>query len=232
MIFGPEILALHTALVLTGGGRGTSFVCKLPKAPEIKVDLVTDEIKYDFSQSAAALSAIQSGGGANTARANPDAVSGGLREDKPEVRSQLSWAVRYEENTKVGCMWFDEISITVHLRPKIYVAREFNQGQCREQILAHEQKHIAVDRKVMNQFALSMGNAVQGAVNRTGPMGPFNMRDIDTIKARSSRTIESTIAAQSNLMQQQMRQLQGQVDSPAEYKRVSSFCKGIKAQKR
>ena len=230
MIFGPEILAANMILTLAsakGGAQG----CVMKEAPAIRVDLKTDNIVYNYSRSAAELSREQ----INTVSPyapGTDSISGGLRIDKPEMKSEITWNISYNQRSQVGCMWYDDITISLHLRPHIYVAREFNKAGCREAILEHERKHVEIDRRVMNKYAASVGRAVQAAVDQAGILGPFNMRELEKMKAISSKHIESAIASQSLLMDKEMAELQGQVDSLEEYQRVSSYCKGIEIKTR
>jgi hypothetical protein len=191
----------------------------------------TDPIQYDFSKPAAALNQKQVSGGTPYG-AGVDSVSGGLREDRPQVRTELTWNIRYEERSRIGCMSFDKVNVTIHLKPKIYVAREFNVGQCREEILVHERKHVEVDRKVMNKYAVAIGNALQKTVNDIGPIGPFHMDRVEEMKSSVTARIERAIDEQTALMDADMRREQAKVDTLEEYRRVSGFCRDIKVPAR
>lgn len=201
--------------------------CSVPEAPEIKVNMATDEIKYHFGAGTETLDKAQSGTVSPYA-AGADQATGGLRVDKPEINTSIEWNVQYDQKTQVGCMWYDAITITIHLKPEIYVAKEFNQGQCREAIIGHELRHVDVDRVVMNKYAVLIGKAVQAAVNNAGALGPFNMAEVERMKSVSTRHIESAIDSQGLLMQKEMQSEQGKIDSLEEYKRVSGFCKDVK----
>jgi len=230
MVFGPEILMAHSLFVLATAQKGAD-TCQFSKPPAIKVDMKTEPIRYDFSVPAATLNQRQTDGVSPYSHGT-EYVSGGMREDKPEVRTEMSWNIRYEQRSNIGCMVFDDITVTIKLSPKIFVAREFNQGQCREEILGHEKKHIEVDRKVMNRYAVSIGNQLQKIVSQMGPVGPFNMKDLEKMKEQASRVVEDAINAQTRQMDAEMRIEQAKVDTLEEYQRVSSFCRDIKLPSR
>ena len=235
MVFGPEILILQAAAMLSvadpAAGKKAAPECVVAEAPSITVKVKTDEIDYDYAKSASELSKMKSDSVSPYA-AGADTISGGLREDHPEIRSQIEWNLQYEPRKNIGCMWYDTIAISVQLKPKIYVAKEFYASPaCRDAILQHERRHVEVDRKVMNKYAAAMGKAVQAAVNKAGAVGPFNLDDQEKMKTMSSRHIESALDSQRLLMEKEMRVLQGQVDSLEEYKRVSAFCKDVKISK-
>lgn len=227
MVFGPEILAMKAALILAAA---SGEACTVRKAPSITVKIETEEIDYDYSHTAAALGLMKTDS-VSPYSPGADTVSGGLREDHPEIRSQVGWELMSEPYRKIGCLSYDKIDIVIHLDPKIYVAKEFNSGACREAILQHERRHVEVDRKVMNKYGASIGQAVQAAVNSAGALGPFKLEDQEKMKALSSSHIESAINTQKLLMEQEMRRLQGQVDSLEEYKRVSAQCRDVKLPK-
>lgn len=227
MFFGPEILAAKAALILASVSPQAQQ-CSVAAAPAIKIDIKTDEIVYDYSKSAAELSGVKSDTVMPGALAKADSVTGGLREDKPEVKTEINWDVSYDRRSNVGCMWYKTIVVTLHLKPRIYLAREFNQSPCREEVLNHERKHVEVDRYVMNRYGAAIGKSVQDAVNSAGALGPFNMDDIEKMRHLSSRHIDAAIESQSLNMRNEMRRLQAQVDTAEEYKRVSGFCKNVK----
>lgn len=228
MIFAADMMAAKAALILVSGSAGghMDMVCTVRSAPAVKVTVETDEIDYDFTKTAKNLGAIKHDTVSPYAPGT-DTVSGGLREDHPETRAAISWSMEYNPDNNLGCMWYDKIEITVRLDPKIYVAKEFNVGNCREAILAHERRHVAVDREVMNKYAANMGRAVQKAIDKAGAMGPFNMNDQKKMQDASSQYIQSALRPQRLAMEKEMRAKQAQVDSLAEYQRVSGHCKDI-----
>lgn len=228
MIFAADIMAVKAALILVSGAAGgdSGMVCAVRTVPAIKVNVETDAIDYDFTKSAHHLSAIKNDTVSPYAPGT-DTVSGGLREDHPQTRAAISWSMEYDPDKNIGCMWYDTVEITVSLNPKIYVAKEFNVGNCREAILAHERRHVAVDRDVMNKYARNMGQAVQRAINQAGAMGPFHMNDSKKMQDLSSAYIERAMKPQRDAMEKEMRIKQGQVDSLQEYQRVSTHCQNV-----
>ena len=228
MVFGPKILLMKAALILAAAPASAGGeTCTVHKAPAITIKVETEDIDYDYSQNAKALGLMKNDTVSPYAP-GADTVSGGLREDHPEIRSDISWELMQEPRRKIGCLSYSAVNIVIHLAPKIYVAKEFNTGACREAILQHERRHVEVDRQVMNKFGASMGRAVQVAVNKAGALGPFPLGEQEKMKTLSSKPIEDALNSQKLLMEAEMRRLQSQVDSLAEYQRVSAQCRGIK----
>lgn len=226
MLFGPDILIFKAALMIAAAAPLENG-CKADKPPAIAVKVETADIFYDYSRAAKDLSRMKVDTVSPYAPGS-DTVSGGLREDKPEIRTQIGWQMKYSPRKNIGCLSYDKIDITIRLHPKIYIAREFNTGVCRDAILQHERRHVAVDRQVMNKYADLIGRAVQTTVTGADTWGPFKLEEQERIKKASSLPVENAVNAQIAVMQQEMRRLQAQVDTLEEYKRVSSYCRDIK----
>ena len=227
MFFGPDILAMPLAMALAASPAGHSLDCIMPKAPQVSVKVITADIRYDFSKSSRDLSLLK-GDSVSPYAPGSDVVSGGLREDHPSINTQMEWEVEIDQRRNVACMWYQKITVQIRLEPKIYVAREFNNGPCRDAVLQHEHKHVDMDRIVLNKFAADTGQAVQKAVDSTGVLGPFNYSDVEQVKDRASRQIEAVMDARRAQMEKDMAARQSQIDSLAEYERVSQFCQNIK----
>jgi len=226
MIFGPDILAGPAAALILAS---TQMSCKVTEAPAITMKVITDDIHYDYTRSAADLTRVQ------TDTINPfpkgsDSVTGGLREDHPTILSEMQWSVRYSDRGP-ACMFFKTIDVTIHLKPTIYLAREFNQGQCRDAVLGHERQHIKVDREVMNKYAAIVGAGLQHTVNSVGALGPFDIKNKDAVKAQASGYVKKTLDVYEKQMAAELRQRQQAVDNIDEYKRIGTFCREIKVKK-
>ncbi len=230
MISGPDILVLPMIATLAASPGGSGLACALPKVPHVAVKVATREIDYDFSKSSEELGRIK-GDTLSPYAAGADMVSGGLREDRPEIKTQIEWQVEIDESRNIACMWYDKVIINITLSPRIYVAREFNTGACREAVLHHEHRHVDVDRIVLNKFAADIGQTVQKAVDSAGVFGPFGYGDIERIKKISSRHVESAIDSRRLLMEKDMDSKQSQIDTLEEYERVSAQCRDVKIRK-
>ena len=230
MLSVPDILALPMLVTLAAAPGGDRLACALPKAPHVTVKVATNDIKYDFSRSSQELTMMK-GDTLSPYAPGTDMASGGLREDRPTINTQIEWQIELDERRNVACMWYDKVTIRITLDPKIYVAREFNTGTCREAVLRHEHRHVDIDRIVLNKFAADIGQAVQQAVDSAGVFGPFNYNDVERVKDKTSRHIESAIDTRRLLMEKDMDAQQSRVDSLEEYERVSAQCRDVRVRK-
>lgn len=222
MLPGLEIAA--AGLLTLAGGKAASVQCSVSKAPVINVRPVTRDIEYDFSKPAKMLTAMGSDT-VNPYSPSTDTITGGLTVDMPQTKIEVQFGgVQYPGD--VVCAWYDTVTIIIELQPKIYVAKE-NAGKraCREAILEHEQKHVRVGREIFNEYAQSVGLAVQGAVNDAGAVGPFNGSRMEETKKTLMEHVKSAITANELKLRKEIRERQGKVDSYEEYERVSAICR-------
>ena len=238
-ILAAGIRASQAALILAAAHTGPQMMssranhvtCTVTEAPAINVTVQTDPIKYDEEESTRVLSRVK------TDTVSPygphaDVVTGGLRVDKPEIKTDMKWSIQYNQETRAACMAYKSITVTISLHPHIYIAHEFDHGQCREAVLGHEKKHVMVDREVMNKYADIIGKTLKVMVDRTGAVGPFNIDNEGSRmqKYMSAQVHEIMVHIRKNLEQDMQERQQG-VDSKAEYDRVGAYCRSVRVSR-
>lgn len=205
-----------------------AVTCRVPAAPVITVTPRTAEIQYDTSMTSEQLGKKKSDT-ASPYAPGTDTATGGLREDRPQVRLQVSWGIERHGGQEEGltCLWYRSVSVSVDLNPKIYIAkdRKFGGKTCREAIVGHEMKHVAADRKVMNAFARRLGKALEKAVNEAGPMGPYPPGQVEAAQKALQERMSAILDAQQTVMHADMARVQGGIDSLEEYRRVDALCR-------
>lgn len=222
---GLLLLANAAPADMPNGGLITpnGLACVVPKAPSVTVTPVTEDIAYQFDRSSHELTVMR-GGPAESAM-GVDVATGGLRVDQPYVAVNVRYGMADYPSLKQACIWYDSAAVTITLRPNIFIAKEYNvPGPCRDAIMAHELHHVDVDREMMNKYSYVIGEAVKKVVDETGGVGPFADDQID---ARGKTLIDRVSQAVRNAevpLREEMTARQAEVDSPAEYKRVSAIC--------
>lgn len=200
------------------------MVCRVENATHINVVVRSDDIDYDYSKGAAELKALENRQATFPAAPGPDRATGGLREDHPTVATIVNLDILSNEWRKQGCVRYKSVEIDLHLRPRIYVAKEYDSGTCRQAVLAHELKHVGVDRAVMNKYGAMMAPAVQDVINRTGALGPFDVKDMTAVKGQAAGYITAVTDRLEKTMERELDERQRAVDTPEEYAYVGGFC--------
>jgi hypothetical protein len=199
--------------------------CPGGDAPVINIQPETEPVQYDFSRSAADLTATQ------TDTVSPYApgtrtMTEGIRQDQPAVNVTVENALYEFPSVNVFCIGYQKIDVHVRLKPTIFIASEWSPGVCRDTIVGHEEKHVAVDHEVVNDFVKKLGEAIQHAVDETGVIGPINMAQEKQTEEFLNNHIQSVVESEQLPLFNEMRLEQAKVDSLQEYERVSAICNG------
>lgn len=222
-MWGLDIVAASSLLLLTAGGAD-AVTCKVKDAPRINVTPRSQAIAYDFDKSSAQLSGLKSDTISPYAP-DADVTTGGLRADQPEIRLEVRWHILEYPTLNLVCLSYSQIDVDITLKPKIYIAKEFGADRrCRAAILEHEKKHVTVDREVMNKYALKIGQSIKAAIDEIGALGPYRKDQQKAVQQDMIQHIQNASKRYNLQMEKEMKARQAEVDSLAEYQRVSKIC--------
>jgi hypothetical protein len=197
--------------------------CPVMDTPVIHINPTTAEIEYDFTQTEETLTKVKTGS-PSPYGLGVDTITRGLRHDKPQMNYTISYGTAQERRTNNICMWYKEINVDIQLRPKIYIAENNARGDCGKFILKHERKHVAADRIVMNEYSQKMGIRIQEAVNKMGAVGPFDGKNMESIKRQMTQRIKGIIEEETEIMKLRMKERQATIDTLEEYEEGDVIC--------
>lgn len=200
-----------------------AITCTINQAPIINIVPQTKEIEYDGTKTSAQLTAVKSDT-VSPYGLGVDTTTGGLRHDQPRMLLSITTNNIVNKKTQTFCMSYATITVGILLQPRIYLAKEFNSGQCGKMVLGHEKKHVTTDRWVMNKYSKQMGLAIQQLVNSSGVIGPLPVAQMEQAQTMMNQRIDNAIHATVEQMKQEMHIRQGHVDSLEEYERVNQYC--------
>ena len=125
----------------------------------------------------------------------------------------------------LACAYVDHVDVKVGYKDvTVYVAQEIPQNSCGfQEVAAHEQKHIAVNRAILNEFAPVIQTKIQAYLKTNGVFREENPDYALSLVREKLKTILTETA--SAMVAENQRRQQG-VDSPAEYARISASCNG------
>ena len=198
--------------------------CVPTTAPSITVRPSTDDISYNFSLSKKQLDHF------DITTVSPYANNvitdvGGLMKGGIETQQKMNFGILTNQTTGQVCFWHDSIDVFIHIKPTIYVASEFPEGSCMHNaILEHEQKHVTVDREIVNKYAQLIGSALQADVARYRIYGPAPLSQQPALESQLKTRIQSLIGMYTTQMSDERRNRQQQIDNLGEYERVNHMC--------
>lgn len=214
------------AFFLTAGSESavSEEWCKPSKPPSISIRTSTDQISYDFSKSEKQLNNF------HITTKNPYANNvitdvGGVMKGGIEAQQKMSFGALKNQHTNQICFWYDSIDVLIHIKPTIFIASEFPPETCMHNaIMEHEQKHIQVDREIVNKYAALIGNAFKEDLTKYSVFGPFPLSNeqamIEGIKSR----MQNILKYYTNQMSTERQSRQQEIDTLSEYQRVNKSC--------
>lgn len=199
--------------------------CKATKAPSITIRTSTDQINYDFSRSEKQLNNF------SITTVSPYASNiitdvGGLMKGGIETQQRMSFGTLTNSQSRQICIWHDSIDVMLHIKPTIYIANEFPPGTCmHDSIMGHEQKHIQVDREIVNKYAALIGQALRNDVAQYAVFGPFPVSNQQAALEQIKSRMQNILRQYTNQMSAERKSRQQQIDNLSEYERVNKSCK-------
>lgn len=200
--------------------------CQLKKAPRIEVAASDTTVQYDHSKRKEELDAI----GSDTKSpygANVRSHVGGLMSGEVRVSQNIRIMQETYPTMGAGCLFVDSVTVNIHIKPIIYIAREFEKGSCMYgAIMEHEKKHIAVDRKIINKYTNLIVHALDAGLKQMGyAQGPYRTGQLEIEQKRMQDVSQAIVQRFSSQMTEERKRLQQQIDNLQEYNRVNNMCR-------
>ena len=198
--------------------------CNVPDSPRIYVKPKALPTKYNHRSTIKELTER----GTDTISPYPKHAitqTGGITASRVEFQTSMQFQHQSYPSLGVGCVYFDEINVTIQLDPTIYIARDYQKRSCNyKEVLKHEKKHVRVDKEVLNKYARKIGEALRHSINNAPGRGPYPLERLGDIQTSMEEYVASVIKTQQSLMEEdRFRQQQG-VDSLEEYERIRKAC--------
>ncbi|WP_448203262.1 hypothetical protein [Azospirillum sp. sgz302134] len=218
------VLALAGAGMLTASPAAAQAGGACPRfGPiEVKVEFQVAQLKRDYGRSLAQLASMPG-------RApGPAGASGGhilgLAHARYGEQSQLGALVQ-PMGDGTYCGGANALTVTFGFQERIiYVARELPQGSCiHREVLNHEMKHIAVDEQLLREFGPTIKHRLEGVLAQTRPV---RARSKDQAMNVLRQPVDAALRQMMAEFGKERDRRQAQVDTVAEYERVSRSCDG------
>ena len=226
-----SLWVLLIGVLITGAVRqaradlGLNAWCKADKAARIQIKTSTDQVFWDYTKSEKQLNSF------NIDTVNPYGKSvitdvGGLMQGGIELKETMRFKTLTHNRLNQICYWYDTVAISLHIRPTIYIAKEFPQGTCKHNaIREHELKHINIDREIVNKYASLIGAGVKKELDRQYLFGPYSVSQSKEVETYMKARLENVLRYYSNMMDDERKRRQQLADSLHEYERVNHVCR-------
>lgn len=218
--------AFAAGYVMMAGTQARPSWCNPDKAPQIRVVPKMAPIAYDFSKPMAQMNNIH----IDTVNPYGNDVhtdTGGVMHGSVQLKASSSY--RTTSYQGLSCAYFEKITISVELTPKIYIAREYPRGGCKHRaVMEHELKHVAVERQIANKYAQIIGNQMVAAIKKYPVFGPVPSSQQTSQHQQMTGLIQNMVSRLSDKMALERKQRQQAVDNINEYNRVNKILQSCK----
>ena len=228
-VFSITPIVASSLLVLASGGAD-GVVCRPDKAGKINVIPSTAPLTYDASHSVKDLQNVKVDT-VDPHGVGSGSVTQGFMEGQIAMQPHVRIAHKTFEEKNIGCLWYDDITVKIHITPKIVMAKEVYADPCmRAAVIEHEKKHVNVDRQVVNKYSKSLAKKLYGVLKTSGfYRGPIPADQMESTAKAMQNLIAQQVEVEYQRLTLERMVEQQKVDTLEEYQRVQSLCKGFNA---
>lgn len=125
-----------------------------------------------------------------------------------------------------SCLWYETISVELNYDPIIQMSAELKPRTCEyETVLAHQQKHIAADRKIVKKYITVIEDDIKRALQKSGTFGgPYNDDKVQAVSNAMQAYIQQTVRKTLDRLETERTTAQKAIDTPDEYYAVRHQC--------
>lgn len=201
--------------------------CEARRTPRIEVGASDTRVRYDHTKSQAEMDRLENNS-LNPYGKNVEAHVGGLMAGEVSISQNIRIYQETWPGLNRGCLYYDSIKVDLHIKPVIYIAREYDKNGCMyKSILEHEKKHIEVDRTIVNKYTKIITKSLNDALKKMGiAHGPFPAKELKFHQETLQTFIQDTVKKYSSAMSEERQDLQRKVDTLEEYEAVQAKCRG------
>ena len=220
------IILIFISVIMMPEPAYADIECYAKTKPRINVKPQRGRIKYDFTKNKQQLSNVD----VDTISpygANHQTSVGGLMSGSIQVSTDVSFMTETHQHLGRGCVFINEINVKIDLNPTIYVASEFPKGGCMHNvILAHEYKHVDVDRLVINKYVNLIGRELSQRIDTMGStFGPMRLKRMRETQVMVKDELHGIIIRMNDEMTEERRKRQQAIDNIEEYEAIGKRCK-------
>jgi hypothetical protein len=220
------LLLVFLLTIIAHPVRAAPFVCPHFDAPDIVVKTDMGEPVFNFALKRAALNQIFGKikiPAPQIYHLTLDSVMSGQMVALHDTKMRQST----DQKTGATCLGLTRITVTLRMRPVIYMASEFRKTECQyKALLEHEMKHVKTDDDLMTEYTQRIREGLQFAFNGDADslVGPVPLTEIGDAKRLLAAHVAGSVNSLFNMMMQERIARQHQVDTLNEYALLTNAC--------
>jgi hypothetical protein len=185
--------------------------CPPPKDPKVVVTASETPIKEDRSRPITSLTKRMAGQG-------PEGPALGLTYSR--VGTEIAYAIRAVQGPQGYCVSFERIDAKITLNLIVYLASELKPGSCIDgEAGRHEQKHVALERKLLPVAKDRVAKALAAVARRTATGATIEAAG-DKLQGEARAAVDKVL----NAFAAEKKAQQLKFDTIEEYQKLSQAC--------
>lgn len=203
--------------------QGFSSGCAFRPLPLVRVDVRENPVNINHQQTRSQLTAQPN----NTHLRIPGAEAvAGLTANPIQATASLSFDSESSFLGGSGCLWLTTLTIQITAAPEISIAKELAENSCQYRaVLAHEQKHVAVDRELLQAFAKRIEPTFRDFAREMAVQGPLPSSVMYQAQNTTTNRINIRLQSEMTKFQHERDRKQQALDTAAEYHAIASQCR-------
>lgn len=142
------------------------------------------------------------------------------------VGSQIASAMNIM--TRKKCYWYKSISLTLRVKPEIYMGKEIPKGGCYfNAVLKHELEHANIERRLLQDYQPIITNTLTDFVRQTGLIRNIDEGRDPEIYDHLKKALERQIDTIHLHMDPVRKARQAEIDTAASYEATAAPCRGV-----
>ncbi len=220
----PTHLIIILLLLLVGATshEAHAFDCPEYKEPKISIEPLYATPNYDDSVTLRQIS--QLGDQPDTSTSKHE-IPVGLTTASLTFKTSFEVASNRHMLESTYCAQISKFTLNFGFdNVRVYLARELPQNSCGYQLVrTHESRHVAVDREIINIYLPQLKELL---TNKLRDIGVTRTTSPAMARSRLQDEISDFIQTLSNKVAQTREDQQKLIDTPEEYRRLSTECNG------
>jgi len=225
--FGIDTVTASTLMVLAASASPYGDVCSKNQQVNVNVTPVMGGLSYNRSRS---LKELQ---GTSVDIRDPYGLHDSFYTHsyaRSEITPSVSIGFDYEEMHRRGrsvvCSRYKSVNVQIKIDSVITIAKELYEDRCMRDVLAaHEQKHIKIDREVVNKYAGSIGEKLDAVLKgERAVIGPVLKRHKQKTVKQMRHYLQKVIEFELQKMNVERQKRHRELDEAVAYDALGDKC--------
>lgn len=152
----------------------------------------------------------------------------------PKVSISLGYESMHRRGRSVLCAAYKSVSVQISLESSVTMASEVYKDECmRNALIKHEQRHVALDREIVNKYAAQIGQTIaEEARGERAVLGPVLKRHKQDLSNQMRRYLQKLIELELQKMSLERNEKHRDIEASTDYNDLGKECTEFQDKKK